>query len=792
MRTNHPTRFCLHPPHASRITDHVSNITHHVPSIAHHALSLLLMATPLIGFSAPRLSDYIRPFVGTQGEGNTYPGPSAPFGMIQLGPDTDRDLWETASGYEYSDNSIMGFTLTHLTGTGIPDLGDFLFIPQIGEPKLVAGTKENPDSGYRARYSHDQESASAGYYKVKLLNNNVTVELAAAERAGMMRLTFPASDRASIMTDLQHFLSGKRFKLIWSHVRVEDASTITGFHLVNGWAKERYLYFAARYSRPFDHYRIMSNGSEVSYDSRRNYRFRSRNEAAGTNLQFLAEYQTRPGEVILVKVAVSAVSAANALQNLDAEIAPQDWDFDKVVETTRAKWDRELSRIQVEGSQWDKETFYTGMYHAFLAPNLFQDVTGEYRGLDSNIYHAKGFKNYAVFSLWDTFRATHPLFALIQSERDADMIQTLLALYDQSVDHLLPMWSLQGNETWCMIGYHAVPVIVDGYLRGVKGFDQERAYAAIKTTAMNPDYDSVATYAKLGWVPCDQENESVSKTLEYAFDDYCIAQMARALGKTGDYDYFMKRANSYKNVFDPSLHQVRGKDSQGKWRAPFDPHAYGEGAQADFTEATATQYTFYNPQDVPGMIALLGGRERFVQQLDALFDYKAPNPAAGAQDIQGRIGEYWHGNEPSHHIIYLYCYAGQPWKAAQRLHEVIKTQYGNQPNSLSGNDDCGQMSAWYIFTALGFYPVCPASDYYVIGSPAVKKAVIRLSNGKKFTMIAQNLTEENIYVQSVRLNGRNWERPFLPCHEVVAGGTLVFTMGPKPSKEWGINCAVQP
>jgi predicted alpha-1,2-mannosidase len=352
------------------------------------------------------------------------------------------------------------------------------------------------------------------------------------------------------------------------------------------------------------------------------------------------------------------------------------------------------------------------------------------------------------------------------------------------------MRSLQGNETWCMIGYHAVPVIVDGYLKGVKGFDKERAYQAIRTTAMNPDYDGVATYAKLGWVACDQENESVSKTLEYAYDDYCVAQMARALGKKADYDYFMKRAGSYKNVFDPATSHVRGRDTQGNWRTPFDPHAYGEGVQADFTEATATQYSFYNPQDVPAMIALMGGREKFIQQLDALFDYKDSAKTQVAEEIQGRIGEYWHGNEPSHHIIYLYCYAGQPWKAARRLHEVIKTQYGNQPNSLSGNDDCGQMSAWYIFTALGFYPVCPASDYYVIGSPAVKKAVMHLSSGKKFTMLAENLSEQNIYVQSVKLNGRNWNTPFLPHRELKGGGTLVFTMGPQPNPEWGKNCAV--
>jgi predicted alpha-1,2-mannosidase len=670
-------------------------------------------------------------------------------------------------------------------------LGDFLFMPQVGEPKLVAGAKEQPDAGYRARYSHDQEAASAGYYKVKLLNNNVTVELTAGERAGMMRFTFPQSEQASILTDLQHFLSGKRFRLIWSHLRVEDPATVTGFHLINGWARERYLYFAARYSRPFDHYRIMSNGAEVNYDSYRTYRFRSRNEAAGTNLQFLAQYKTQPGEVILVKVAVSAVSAANALRNLDAEIPPADWNFERVVNQTRARWDRELRRIEVQGSQQDKETFYTGLYHLFLAPNLYQDVTGEYRGLDSNIHHAKGFRNYTVFSLWDTYRAAHPLFALIQGQRDADMIQSLLAHYDQSVDHLLPIWSLQGNETWCMIGYHAVPVIADAFLKGVRGFDPERAYAASKRTALNPDYDGLAAYRKLGWVPCDQENESLSKTLEYAFDDYCIARMARALGKQEDYTRFMKRAMNYTNLYDPALGLMRPRDSQGQWRTPFNPHFYNENTRSnDVTEGTSWQYSWYVPQDVPGLIRLLGGRDEFVRKLDALFTFKEADQSKGVEDIQGRIGEYWHGNEPSHHIIYLYACAGQPWKAAPRLHEVMRTQYGNQPNSLSGNDDCGQMSAWYLFTALGFYPVCPASDFYVLGSPALKKAVLHLSNGNKFTMTADNLSAENIYVQSVRLNGKDWDRPFLPYRELKHGGKLQFTMGPQPNKAWGANCSL--
>ncbi|HTV60984.1 MAG TPA: GH92 family glycosyl hydrolase, partial [Verrucomicrobiae bacterium] len=494
-----------------------------------------------------RLSDDIRPLVGTAGEeGNTYPGPSAPFGMIQLSPDTDSCVtnWNTCSGYSYDDPTILGFSLTHLTGTGCPDLGDFLFIPQVGKPAFVSGDPDHPDTGYQSPYSHAAESASAGYYRVMLQKSGVTAELTAGERAGILRFTFPASDEASILTDLGHVIGG--WKVAESHVRIEDDSTVTGFHLINGWAKERYLYFAARYSRPFDKTEIISAGKPVIYNT---YRFRSHKEAAGTNLQFIAEYHTRAGEVIEVKVGISAVSAADALQNLDAEIP--DWDFEKVREATCRKWDSQLGKIRIEGSQQQKETFYTSLYHASLAPNLYEDVNGEYHGFDQNIHQAKGFTEYSVFSLWDIFRAEQPLTALINARRDSDMVNTMLAHYDQSVDHLLPMWELDGNETWCMIGYHAVPVIVDGYFKGVKGFDVQHAYQACKTTAMNPDYDNVAAYAKLGWVPCDKEDESLSKTLEYAYDDWCIAQMAKSLGKTDDYNYFMKRSTYFKNIYDP-------------------------------------------------------------------------------------------------------------------------------------------------------------------------------------------------------------------------------------------------
>lgn len=731
--------------------------------------------------AAPRLSDYIRPFVGTKGEGNTYPGPSAPFGMVQLSPDTDHELWDTASGYEYSDPSIMGFSLTHLTGTGIPDLGDFLFIPQVGPIKLVAGPKSDHTQGYRSPFTHDEEAASAGYYRVRLLKPNVTVELTASERAGMLRFSFPATDDASILTDLAHVLTGKKWKVTWSRVRVEDNSTVTGYHHVAGWAKDRPLYFAARYSRPFDRAQIYSDGQPVVYNTRR---FRSSLEAAGPNLQFVARYKTRTDEKISVKVGISALSAAHALQNLDMEIP--DWNFERIVAATREKWDRELGRLQIEGTQEQKETFYTSMYHAFLAPNLYQDVSGEYRGFDQNIHRARGFTNYTVFSLWDTYRATHPLFALVQAERNADMINSLLAHYDQSPDHLLPIWSFHGCETWCMIGYHAVPVIVDAYLKGNKGFDPQRAYAAIRRTALNPDYDHVAAYDKLGWVPCDKEPEAVSKTLEYAYDDYCIARMAQALGKREDQTYFQRRAGHYRNVFDKSVGLMRGRDSKGAWRTPFDPHNYDEtaGVVNDFTEGTSWQYSWYVPHDVPGLIELMGGRDEFCKKLDALFTFTEADKSTGVHDIQGRIGEYWHGNEPSHHILYLYALAGQPWKTAERVREVVRTQYGNKPDSLSGNDDCGQMSAWYIFSCLGFYPVCPGSNEYVLGAPQIPKATLHLSNGKTLVVTARDLSEANLYVQSVQVNGKAHDRTVLRHEDIQDGGSLEFVMGPKPS-EWG-------
>jgi len=727
------------------------------------------------------LVEYINPLIGTAGGGNVYPGPTTPHGMVQLGPDTDMRNW--SDGYDYGDSVIIGFSLQHLSGTGIPDLGDFAFVPSVGHMKFKPGMIEektkngqthfsfNPDSGYCQPFSHKDEIAKAGYYSVKLPEYNVLVELAATPHAGIMKFTFPKTDSANVMVDLTHVM---QWKVIWSRVRRLSKTLVTGFHLVNGWAKERYLYFAAEYSRPYDNFGIMMDGKKVIYNT---YRFRSKYEAAGPDLQYYTTYSTKKNPVVMVKVGISAVSSEDALMNLKEEIPG--WDFNKVVKDCQADWNKELNKITIEGTTAEKQTFYTALYHTQLDPTIYEDVNGDYRGLDQNIHKAKGFTKYSIFSLWDTFRAEHPLMILIHPHEDADMIKSMLAHYDQSVEHLLPIWSLYNNETWCMIGYHAVPVIADAIMKGVKGFNYERAYKAMKTTAMNPHYDNVMEYAKLGYVPFDKENESVSKTLEYAYDDYCIAEAAKKLGKEGDYKYFMKRAVSYKNLFDPSWKLMRGKDSKGRWRTPFDPYKYNP----TITEGTNWQYTWFVPQDVQGLINLMGGKEYFAAKLDSLFMKNKQDETLVGNS--GQIGGYWHGNEPSHHIAYLYDYAGKPWKTQALIHEICTKFYYNKPDGLCGNDDCGQMSAWYIFSTIGFYPVCPSDNYYVIGTPNIKEASIHMGNGKTFTMNAENFSAENKYIQSVTLNGKKWDKTYIPYEEVANGGKLVFVMGGEPNKNWG-------
>jgi predicted alpha-1,2-mannosidase len=728
--------------------------------------------------AGPDPVDYVRPFVGTKGEGNTYPGPQVPFGMVALSPDTEVHAWEAAAGYKYSDSTLYGFSLLHLAGTGIPDMGDILLQPTVGDTRITRGTKDRKEKGYLSAFSHQRESASAGYYAVRLDDYGIQVELTATERAGMLRFTYPESKDAHVVLNLAHVL---QHKVVWSRVRATDRQTLIGMHQVKGWAKDRKVFFAARFSKPFKALRLFNDKKEAKYDSFKSYRYVSDISAVGPDLQAVVDYDTASGEQILVKVGISPVSEEGALRNLDGEMPA--WDFQGHVAQARKAWNTELAKFEVEGSEVDKATFYTGVYHAFLAPNRFSDLDGRTVGQDFQIKAPKDHRPYTTFSLWDTYRATHPLFNLVQADRNRDMVLSLLDARDESADKILPIWNFWGNETWCMVGYHAVPVIVDAYFKGMPGVDWNRALDACIASATLPRYDGVALYERLGYVPYDLENESVSKTLEYAYDDACIARLARALGRPDVAARFEKRAQAYRNLYDPALHFMRPKDSKGAWMEPFDTFAFKD--LGPFTEGTTWQYTWSVAHDVPGLVGLMGGPKAFCRNLDEVFKPHEVRKDKGVDDIGGRIGEYWHGNEPSHHVAYLFAAAGQPWKTQAFVRQLIDTQYGAEPDSLCGNDDCGQMSAWYLFSAMGFYPVCPGDNRYVLGSPAFPLVRMHMSNGRTLTVKAEHFAKANVYVQKVTLNGQPWTKAWLPHEAVAAGGELVFTLGPKPNTRWG-------
>ena len=730
-----------------------------------------------------QLTQYVNPFVGTDGYGNVYPGAQTPFGGIQISPDTDEHFYDCASGYKWNRNSIQGFSLTHLSGTGIPDMGDFLFMPGVGEPILDPGTDDNPDSGYRSRFSHDKETAAQGYYAVWLSDYGVNAEMTAAKRSGMFRFTYPKTDQAFVLLDLNHTLW---FKCAWSNIRIENDSTITAYKLVKGWGPERHIYMRAVFSKSFKNFMIFQDKKPVVYNTSR---FRSNREAWGEKLLFTAEFDTRDGEEIIVKTAVSATSTAGAQLNME-EI--DGMTFDQVREKATGAWETELSRYQIDGTREQKETFYTSAYHAALCPFVYNDADGKYRSLDKNIYKAEGWTPLTVFSLWDTYRAFHPLMNLVHQDVQADVANSLLDHYDKSVEHMLPYWAFGSNETWCMIGYHAASVLADMIVKDVKGFDYERAFEAMKTTAMNEHYDCLPEYRTLGYVPFDKEAESVSKTLEYAYDDYAIAQAAKKLGKTDDYKYFMKRSQHYRNLFDSETKYMRGKDSKGQWRTPFSPLAYeGPGSVngwGDITEGFTVQYHWTVPHDVHGLMRLMG-RDTFKQRLDSLFQHELPDDIPGAHDIQGRIGAYWHGNEPCHHIAYLYNYLGEGWQCQKWVRTLVDRFYGNQPGSRCGNDDCGQMSAWYIFNCMGFYPVCPSSNVYNIGSPALPRISVTLSNGRRINVTTKGWSKEALYINKVYVNGKPYTKSYLTWDMIKEGIDIEFFMSKKPNRRWATSVA---
>ncbi|MDE7126746.1 MAG: GH92 family glycosyl hydrolase [Bacteroidales bacterium] len=748
--------------------------------------SLSVLASMSLGAQDAGLSDYVNPFVGTDGYGNIYPGAQVPFGGIQISPDTDDDWYDAAAGYKYSHPTIMGFSLTHLSGTGIPDLGDFLFIPGTGRKYLEPGTHEDHAGGYRSAYSHDEEWASPGYYGVVLSDYGVKAEMTSAMRSGIFRFTYPKSDESFIMIDMDHTLW---FSCEWANVRMVNDSTLTGYKLVKGWGPERHVYFVAEFSRKLDSFQIMQDGKPVIYNTSR---FRSSLEAWGKKLMACVSFATEQDEEVIVKVAVSSVSTGGAMNNL-REI--EGMSFDQVRAGGRELWEKELSKYEVKGDRKTLETFYTSAYHAALHPFIFQDSDGRYRAYDKNIAKAEGFTNLTVFSLWDTYRALHPWFNLVHQDVNADVANSMLDHYDRSVEKMLPIWSFYGNETWCMIGYHAVSVLADMIVKGVPGFDYGRAYEAMKTTAMNPHYDCLPDYRAKGYVPFDKEAESVSKTLEYAYDDYCIAQAARTLADAEkdpakraayeeDYGYFLNRSLSYQTLIDPETKFMRGRDSSGDWRTPFTPVAYqGPGSVhgwGDITEGFTLQYTWYVPHDFQGYINE-AGEKLLLKRLDDLFTQELPDDIPGAHDIQGRIGAYWHGNEPCHHVPYLYNWFRQPWKCQMWVRTIADRFYGNTPDALSGNDDCGQMSAWYLFNCMGFYPVAPSSNVYSIGSPCVEALTVTMSNGKKIVMTADNWSPGNVYVKELYVNGKKYDRSYLTYDDVKDGMQLRFVMSGKPN-----------
>ncbi|NOX46992.1 MAG: glycoside hydrolase family 92 protein [Chlorobi bacterium] len=697
------------------------------------------------------LAQYINPFIGTGGHGHTYPGASLPFGMVQLSPDTRLEGWDGCSGYHFSDSIVYGFSHTHLSGTGVPDYGDILFMPTVGDVKLNNGA-DNPDEGYASRFSHDNEIAEAGYYKTYLDDYGISVELTATKRTGIHKYTFPKTKDAHIIIDLQH-----RDKVIESGFSIISHTEIEGFRRSTAWANNQIVYFVAKFSKPFKDFGIAENEKQIKF-----------REAKGDDIKAYLDFEMDENEAILVKVGISAISAENAWENLEKE-APR-WDFDKIREKAKQAWNMELNRILINGgTKEQKIVFYTSLYHSFLVPNLFSDVSGEYRGMDFKTHEARGFDYYTVFSLWDTFRGEHPLFTLVQQKRTIDFIKTMIAQYEQG--GRLPVWELAANETECMIGYHSIPVIVDAYMKGMTGFDVEKAYEAMKHSA-EMDFFGLASYKEFGYIPAEEEAESVSKTLEYAYDDWCIAQMAKALGKDEDYKRFIQRAQSYKNIYDPSVGFMRAR-MNGRWFSPFDP----KEVNFNFTEANSWQYSFFVPQDISGLIKLMGGKEAFENKLDALFNESSETTGRKQSDITGLIGQYAHGNEPSHHMAYLYDYIGKPWKTQERVREILNKFYTNEPAGLCGNEDCGQMSAWYVLSSMGFYPVTPGSNIYAIGSPVFPEVKINMENGKTFTIKANHVSPENIYIQSATLNGKPYSKSFLDHGDIINGGELVFEMG---------------
>ena len=758
---------------------------------------------------------YVNPIIGTNGMGHTFPGACAPFGIVQLSPDTDTvphdidgvyqpRVYEYCAGYQHKDSTIVGFSHTHFSGTGHSDLGDILVMPVTGAIKFNPGTQTDPDAGYRSRYSHDTETAIPGYYSVMLDDYGVKVELTATEHVGVHRYTYPSGQNGSIVLDLQHAIYNYDGKTLWANLRVENDTLLTGYRITNGWARTNYTYFAVSFNQPIVDYGYRElqkpkyNGMWGKFDVKHHF-------PEMTGRKIVVYFTFDDPKTLEMKVALSATSTEGALRNLHAETDGRD--FDQLLAETQAKWNKELSVIEAEGTEDQKAMLYTSLYHTMINPSIYMDVDGQYRGIDHNIHQADGFTNYTVFSLWDTYRALHPLFNVLQPQRNADMVQSMLKHSEQSVHGLLPVWSHMGNENWCMIGYHATSVLADAYVKDVfrhylpsvgepSGCEErqrrsnplvEEMLEAMRQSSTCPYYVNLSDYQRLGYVPFDRNSGCVSVTLEYAYDDWAIYQTALKAGNTEMAEVYKQRAVNWRNTFDTQLGFARPRMSDGTWKEPFSLlDTEGEG----FVEGNSWVYSFYVPQDVKGLIEAMGGDAQFIHNLDTLFVMQLPKEFfENTEDVteEGLMGCYNHGNEPAHHIAYLYNWSSQPYKTQYWLREIMNRFYKNNIDGLCGNDDCGQMSAWYIFSVMGFYPVCPGSDQYVLGSPYLPYLKVRLGNGKTLEIKAPAVSDSCCYVQKVTLNGQEITKLYLTHAELMQGGELVFEMGPEPNITRGLN-----
>ncbi|GGF68532.1 alpha-1,2-mannosidase, putative [Wenyingzhuangia marina] len=712
-------------------------------------------------------TDKVNPFIGTGGHGHTYPGATVPFGMLQVSPDNGISSWDWCSGYHYTDSIVVGFSHLHLSGTGIGDLADILLMPTNKKIDLTIDTKNRDSIPYKSTYSHNNETSKPGYYQMFLETPKINVELTSSLRTAYHKYTFTKNDEQSVVLDLG-------FAINWdtaleTQINIENEYTISGYRFSKGWAKNQKVFFIAEFSKPISHYNLVANKEIVDGTSVK---------AEKTKSQLF--FNSENSDELLVKVAVSSVSIDNAKENLDTDL-----NFENTKYKANTTWETALANIQVETPIDSLKTiFYTALYHTQLAPVTFSDQNGQFRKENDVIETANNYTAYSTLSLWDTFRAENPLLSIIAPNKTSDIINSMLAYYE--THKILPVWTLYANETNTMTGYHSIPVIVNAYKNGIKGFDIEKAYEAMKTTMMQ-DERGLNYYKEYGYIPYELLDESVTITLEYAYDDWCVAQIAKDLGKMKDYEFFLNRSKAYEYLFDAKTGFMRGKSKDGKsWNEPFDPKHSNHREHTDYTEGNAWQHSWFVPHNVNNFISLHGGNKNFTKRLEQLFTESSEITGNNiSADISGLIGQYAHGNEPSHHIAYMFNHANQPWRTQYWVRHILDTQYNTTPNGLSGNEDCGQMSAWYVFSSIGLYPMNPASGDYEIGSPIFEKSTIKLSNDKTFVIKAENVSDKNIYIQSATLNNQEFNSTSISHQQIMQGGTLEFVMGPKPNKTWG-------